>query len=101
MICAIAAIVLSMAGVDIIDTIVVRTIERGTKVIKEPVRKMVFAGAEYKKYQKEKQELAGDLGLASSKGTGLIHLGKLLETEIPSISGHYLSTNRGTSIRMG
>jgi hypothetical protein len=90
-----------MAGIDITDTIIVRSVERGTKFIKEPARKMVFAGAEYKRYQKEKQKLAGDLGLASSRGTSLCHLGKLLETEIPSISGHYLSTNRGTSTRTG
>jgi hypothetical protein len=90
-----------MAGIDITDTIVVRTMERGTKIIREPAGKMVFAGAEYKRYQKEKQKLVGDLGLASSRGTSLCHLGKMLETEVPSISGHYLSTNRGTSIRMG
>ncbi|MGI0004018.1 MAG: hypothetical protein ACREAX_01845 [Candidatus Nitrosotenuis sp.] len=90
-----------MAGVSIADTIIVRTIEKGTKVIREPAKKLIFAGAEYKEYQKQRQKLAGDLGLASSKGTNLIHLGNMLETEVPSISGHYLSTSRGTSTRMG
>ncbi len=91
-----------MVGFDIASTIVVRrTIEKGTKVIEEPLKKLNFAGAEFKKYQKEKLLVAGDIGLSSSKGTGLIHLSKMFETEIPSTKGLLMSTGRGTGIRMG
>jgi len=38
--------------------------------------------------------------LASSKGTGTVHLDKMLETQIPSTKGHLLSTSRGTGIRL-
>ncbi len=91
-----------MVGIDIADTIVVRrTVEKGTRVIVEKKKKLNFAGEEYKKYQKEKQMLAGDLSLVSSKGTGIIHLSKLLDTQIPSTAGLHMSTGRGTGIRMG
>ncbi len=91
-----------MVGFDIASTIVVRrSIEKGTKVVDEPLKKLNFAGAEFKKYQKEKLQIAGDIGLSSSKGTGLIHLSKMLETQIPSTKGLLMSTGRGTGIRMG
>jgi hypothetical protein len=91
-----------MVGIDIADTIVVRrTIEKGTKVVEERVKKLNFAGAEFKKYQKEKLKLAGDIGLASSKGTSIVHLSKMYETEIPSTKGLLMSASRGTRIRIG
>ncbi len=91
-----------MVGMDIADTIVVRrSVEKGTKVISEPVKKLNFAGAEFKKYQKEQLKIAGDIGLASSKGTGIVHLSKMRETQIPSTSGLLMSTGRGTGSRMG
>ena len=91
-----------MTGIDFVDTIVVRrTIEKGTKVVEEPVKKLNFAGAEFKKYQHEKKRLAGHVGLASAKGTKRILYGKMLETQIPSIKGLSISTGRGTGIRLG
>ena len=91
-----------MVGIDIADTIVVRrTVEKGTKVIEEPVKKLNFAGKEFKKFQKERQKLAGDVGLASAKGTGVIHLSKMYETQIPSLKGLQISTGRGTGTRIG
>ena len=91
-----------MVGIDIASTIVVRrSVEKGTKIISEPVKKLNFAGAEFKKYQKEKLKIAGDIGLASSKGTGIVHLSKMRETQIPSTSGLLMSTGRGTGSRMG
>ncbi len=91
-----------MVGIDIADTIVVRrTIQKGTKVVEERLKKLNFAGTEFKKYQKEKLKIAGDIGLVSSKGTGLVHLSKMLETQIPSTKGLLMSTGRGTGIRMG
>jgi len=91
-----------MVGIDIASTIVVRrSVEKGTKIILEPVKKLNFAGAEFKKYQKEQLKIAGDIGLASSKGTGIVHLSKMRETQIPSTSGLLMSTGRGTGSRMG
>ncbi len=91
-----------MVGLDIASTIVVRrTIEKGTRVVEEPLKKLNFAGAEFKKYQKEKLKIAGDIGLSSSKGTGLIHLSKMYETQIPSTKGLLMSAGRGTGIRIG
>jgi hypothetical protein len=91
-----------MSGFDIEDTIVVRRIvEKGTKIIEETAKKSNWAGQEYKEFQKEKMKLAGDIALVSSKGTGTVHLGKILETQIPSTKGRLLCTSRGTGIRLG
>ena len=91
-----------MTGINFVDTIVVRrTVEKGTRVIEEPAKKSNWAGPEFKKYQKEKLNSAGDVGLVSAKGTRVIHLSQMRETKIPSTSGLYLSTGRGTGIRMG
>jgi len=89
-----------MTGIDFVDTIVVRTVDKGTRVVKETVKPSNWAGKEFKKYEKEKRKLAGDLGLASSKGTKLIHLSKMAETQIPSLKGLSISTERGTGIRI-
>ena len=91
-----------MAGIDFADTIVVRrTIEKGTKVVEEPIKKLNFAGAEFKKYQLEKKKLAKHVGLASEKGTRRILYGKMLETQVPSTKGLSMSTGRGTGLRIG
>ncbi len=91
-----------MVGIDIANTIVVRrSVEKGTKIILEPVKKLNFAGDEFKKYQKKQLKIAGDIGLASSKGTGIVHLSKMHETQIPSTSGLLMSMGRGTGSRMG
>ena len=89
-----------MTGIDFIDTIVVRTVDKGTKVVKESVKPSNWAGQEFKKFEKKRRELAGDVGLASSKGTKTIHLGEMPETKIPSLKGLSLSTERGTGIRI-
>ncbi len=91
-----------MVGIDFVDTIVVRqSIEKGTKIIETPIKKLNWAGVEFKKYETESRKLAGDIGLASSRGTGLVHLGKLAETEIPSLKGLHISTGRGTGLKIG
>ena len=91
-----------MVGIDFVDTIVVRqSIEKGTKIIEKPIKKLNWAGPEFKKYEKVSRKLAGDVGLASSRGTGLVHLDKLAETEIPSLKGLHISTGRGTGLRIG
>ena len=82
--------------------IVVRqSFEKGIKIIEKPIKKLNWAGSEFKKYEKESRKLAVDLGLASSRGTGLIHLGILAETEIPSSKGLQISTERDTGLRIG
>ena len=79
-----------MTGIDIADTIVVRrTVEKGTRVIEEPAKKLNWTGTEFKKFEKEKRQLAGKLSLASSKGTSRLLLSKLKETQIPSLKGIY------------
>ena len=91
-----------MAGIDFADTIVVRRIiEKGTKVVEEKMKKLNFAGEDFKNYQKEKLNLVGDIGLSSGKGTGIVRLRELKETQIPSAKGLLMSTGRGTAIRMG
>jgi hypothetical protein len=93
---------MNMAGFDIADTIVVRrTVDKGTKIIEETIKKSNWAGQEYKEFQKKSMKFAGDITLASSKGTDTVHLDKMLETQIPSIKGHLLCTSRGTGIRLG
>ena len=91
-----------MPGIDFVDTLVVRhSVDKGTKIISEPLKKLNWAGHEFKKFEKKRRMLAGNLGLASSKGTKIIHLGKMPETQIPSIKGLYLSVGRGTGLRQG
>lgn len=88
-----------MTGIDFIDTIVVRTVDKGTRIVKEHIKPQNWAGAEFKKFEKQRRKLAGDVGLASSKGTRTIHLSKFAETKIPSLKGLAMSTGRGTGIR--
>lgn len=88
-----------MTGIDFIDTVVVRTVDKGTKVVRETVKPQNWAGKEFKKLEKERRELAGDMGLASSKGTKTLRLKKMVETQIPSLKGLSISTGRGTGIR--
>ena len=91
-----------MVGINFVDTIIVRqSVDKGTKIIKKPVKNLNWAGSEFKKYEKQSRKLVGDMGLVSSKGTSLVHLGKLAKTEIPSIKGVHISTRRGTGFRIG
>jgi len=91
-----------MTGIDLTDTIVVRrSIDKGTKVLTETLKPLNWAGKEFKKYEKQRRSLAGHLSIASSKGTKRIPLRSLRETKIPDLTGLYLSTDRGTALRMG
>jgi len=90
-----------MTGIDLIDTIVVHTVDKGTKVVHESVKPLNFAGHEFKKYEKKRRKLASGFSLVSSKGTKRIPLSKLVETQIPSLDGLYMSTGRGTGLRIG
>ena len=91
-----------MTGINFVDTIIVRrSTEKGTKIIKEPAKKLSWAGNEFKRSQKKKQRLVGNVGLLSSKGTKMIHLDQMYETKIPSTSGLHLSTGKGTGFTIG
>ena len=91
-----------MTGIDFVDTIVVRqSVNKGTRIIEKPLKKLNWAGSEFKKHEKESRKLAGDISLSSFKGTGIIYLSKLAETEIASLKGLRISTGRGTGLRIG
>ncbi len=87
-----------MSGFDFVDTVVVRSVEKGTKTIIEPVKSMSWAGKEFKQEQEAKLSKFGSLKIASAKGTSMIDLTKMSRTTIPSLGGHYISTRRGTEL---
>jgi hypothetical protein len=90
-----------MDGIDFADTIVVRRVaEKGTKIIEEKNHISNWAGKNFKAYEKKLRELAGDRGLASSKGTKILRIMYLRETTIPDSSGLLMSTARGTGLRI-
>lgn len=87
-----------MTGVDFVDTIIVRSVEKGTKTIVEPAKSMKWAGKEFKEAQEEKLSKIRGLKIASAKGTSMIDLTKMRKTTIPSLDGHYISIRRGTEL---
>ena len=88
-----------MVGIDFADTIVVRRVaEKGTKIIEEKLHTQNWAGKSFKEYEKERRVLAGDRGLASSKGTKVVRLNKMIETALPDTSGMMISSGKGTSL---
>ncbi len=87
-----------MSGFDFVDTIVVRSVEKGTKTIIEPVKSMSWAGKEFKQAQEAKLKEFGSLKIASAKGTSMIDLTEMYRTTIPSFDGHYISSRRGTEL---
>jgi len=90
-----------MVGIDYADTIVVRRVtEKGTKIIEEKLHAQNWAGKSFKEYERKRREFAGDRGLASSKGTKVVRLNKMIETELPDTTGLMISSGRGTSLRM-
>jgi len=91
-----------MVGIDFADTIVVRrVVDKGTKIIEEKIKVANWAGKNFKQYEKELRELAGDRVLASCKGTKTLRIKQMRETTIPDTSGLLMSTGRGTGLRIG
>ncbi len=80
------------------DTVVVRSVEKGTKTIIEPLKSMNWAGREFKEAQEAKLSKFGSLKIASAKGTSTVDLTKMYRTTIPSFDGHYISSRRGTEL---
>ncbi len=87
-----------MSGFDFVDTVVIRSVEKGTKTIIEPVKSMSWAGKEFKQAQEAKLKEFGSLKIASGKGTSMIDLTEMYRTTIPSLDGHYISSRRGTEL---
>ena len=87
-----------MSGIDFADTIVVRSIGKGTDTIREPLKSMKWAGAEFKKSQDTKLEKIKGLKIASSKGTSKIDLTELYRTSVTRLEGRTISTNKGTGL---
>jgi hypothetical protein len=85
---------------DFRDTIIVRrTIEKGTKVIEEPLNKSNLYDKEFDKQEEKRLQLAGDLMIMSAKGTKKIRLGDLDRTKPTLPKGMLISTGKGTSTR--
>ena len=85
---------------DFRDTIIVRrTINKGTKVIEEPLHKSNLYDEEFDKQEEKRLELAGDLMIMSAKGTKKIRLGDLDRTKPTLPKGMLISTGKGTSTR--
>ena len=87
-----------MSGIDFVDTIVVRSSEKGTKTIQEPLKSMKWAGEEFKKSQERKLDKIKGLKIESAKGTSKIELEKLYRPPIPKLDGHYISVRKGTGL---
>ena len=88
-----------MSGIEFVDTIVVRrSVEKGTRIISEPVKPSNWAGKEFKRHESKRLELAGDLMIMSGKGTSKIKLSEMQKSKTPEIKGHYIVTGRGTGI---
>ena len=84
-------------GLDFKDSIVVRrSINKGTKVIDEPIKKANWIGTEFKKTESARLELAGNMQIMSAKGTKKIRLADLEKTNPTLPKGFYITTGKGT-----
>ena len=85
---------------DFRDTIIVRrTINKGTQVIEEPLKKSNLYDEDFDKQERKRLELAGDLMIMSAKGTKKIRLGDLDRTKPTLPKGMRISTGKGTGTR--
>jgi len=84
-------------GLDFKDTIVVRrTINKGTKVIEEPLKKANWTGEEFRKTEDARLKLAGNMYIMSAKGTKRIRLADMEKTNPTLPKGYYITTGKGT-----
>ena len=83
-------------GIDFIDTIVVRSANKGTSTISGPTAPSEFMGQQNKTNEEKRLKLAGDLWIMSAKGTTRIHLSEMPEEKKVDLKGHYISTGKGT-----
>ena len=92
-----------MTGIDFVDTIVVRrSIEKGTKTIKENLKPSPWAGKSFRESQKDRLEKAGNPNLVSGKGTKRILPSSMHVPPIPNTIGRFIVTGKGTGrIQLG
>ena len=89
--------IIIMAGMDFTNTIVImRVINRGTKIIKETVKPQGLFGEDAKKKDLKRLKVVKDLRISIAKGTKSIKASELPETKSPDVKGHYITTGRGT-----
>ena len=85
---------------DFRDSITVRrSIQKGTKIIDEPLKKPSFRDDDYNQQKQARLGLAGDLMIMSAKGTKKIRLSDLDRTKPTLPKGMRISTEKGTSTR--
>ena len=87
-------------GINYADTIVIRrTVNKGTKIIKEPLKKQNWTGEEFYDYEQNRLSLAGDLMIMSAKGTKTIRLREIDRKRPILPKGYIISTGKGTGLR--
>ena len=84
-------------GLDFRDTIIVRrTLDKGTRVVEEPVQKQNWTGEEFFDYEQKRLTLAGDLMVMSAKGTKSMRL-SAIDRKRPTLpKGYTISVGKGT-----
>ncbi len=86
-----------MAGINYLDTIVVRRVtNKGTTVVRTPLASVGLFNAASTQRDLDRLKLAGDLMIMSAKGTSKISANSVGHTTTPDIKGHYISTGKGT-----
>ena len=87
-------------GLDFRDTIIVRrSVQKGTKIIEEPLGGSTFYDKEFDKKEENRLKLAGDLMIMSAKGTKKIRLSEMDRRKPTLPKGMSISTSKGTSTR--
>lgn len=87
-------------GINYADTIVIRrTVNKGTKTIKEPLKTQNWTGEEFYDYEDNRLRLAGDLMIMSAKGTKAIRLSEIDRKRPSPLNGYTISTGKGTGLR--
>lgn len=88
-------------GIDFPDTIIVRrTVNKGTKVIEEPLKKQNWTGEEFFDYEEKRLALAGDLMIMSAKGTKTTRLSAMDRKKPTLPKGYTVSVRKGTETRI-
>lgn len=83
-------------GINFADTVVRRSLNKGTSTIYEPTSPSEFMGDQNKQHAQERMNLAGDLWIMSGRGTSKIKLSEMRTPKTVDIKGRYISTRKGT-----
>lgn len=76
-----------------------RTVDKGTRIIEEPLKKQNWTGEEFFDYEQKRLALAGDLMVMSAKGTKSIRLSTLNHKKPVLPKGFTISVEKGTGTR--